>query len=125
VESAHIGKSPDETVEIFTRSDLATKYQIYVCGNQLIHPPALYLAQSFAVGGEPVAMFLKQKLEQTRSDTTVRDIIQVYRAMQYQGTYDVSGDMELIKLLTDKVQAIRNDDWRKYCTEILEEISNA
>lgn len=124
VESVHIGKSPDETIEAFTRSDLETKYRIYVCGNQWVHPPALYLAGSFAVGGEPVATFLKQKLEQTRSDATVRDIVQVYAQMQRQRTYDVSGDLDLVQLLTNKVQAIRNDDWRKYCADILEGISN-
>jgi hypothetical protein len=125
VASALVGKPPGEVIETFTRSDLDTKYQIYVCGNQWIHPPALYLAESFAVGGEAVAPFLKQKLAQTRSDTTVRDIITVYAAMRRQGTYDVRGDVELMKLMGDRVQAIRDEYWRKYCADILDTINNA
>jgi hypothetical protein len=120
-----VSKSPGEVIETFTRSDLGTKYQIYVCGNQWIHPPALYLAESFAVGGEPIATFLKQKLEQTRSDTTVLDVIRVYAEMQRQGTYDVKGDKELMKLMGDRVQAIRDEYWRNYCADILDAISNA
>lgn len=125
VASVLISKSPGDVIETFTRSDLEIKYQIYVCGNQWIHPPALYLAESFAVGGEPVATFLRQKLEQTRSDTTVLDIIRVYAEMQRQGTHDVRGDVELMKLLDDRVQAIRDEYWRKYCAEILGVISDA
>jgi hypothetical protein len=85
----------------------------------------LYLAESFAVGGEAVAPFLKQKLAQTRSDTTVRDIITVYAEMRRQGTYDVRGDVELMKLMGDRVQAIRDEYWRKYCADILDTINNA
>ena len=120
--SQYLSKPSDETIAVFEAADPDTKYRIFICGNQAVEPPRLELATEFAKGGQGVEPFLRQKLAETQDEATIRDILQVYREMQFLGTYDVKADEELMQLLRERVRSIRDSFWREYCAGILTEI---
>src|SRR5262249_4465727 len=79
-------KLPDRIQnEEFLRRDIETRYSIYLCGNQYMHPATQYLAEPFARGGKSVADFLRAKLAQANDDLTVRDIVRVFEEMSRTG----------------------------------------
>ncbi|MDB5932955.1 MAG: hypothetical protein JWQ01_299 [Massilia sp.] len=96
----------------FARLDIERQYLTYLCGNQKIHPPTLYLAESFAKVGAQGVPFLMAKLYLTKSDMTIRDIIYVFAWMQRLKTYNVVTDKLLIGLLWKKTSEIHDDFWR-------------
>lgn len=109
-----------EQIEQFGSYDTKTQYDIFICGNQIIHPPAIYLARPFALEGEKVAKFLKKKLSQTKDDKTVRDIILVFMRMCILNSYDVSSNSELMSLIKDKAERIKDDDWRNVVEKMID-----
>src|SRR5712691_5041715 len=74
----------------FMRLDVEKKYWVYLCGNQFVHPPALYLVEPFARDGPNVVIFLRDKLSRASDDLTIRDIVRLFKEMQRQNTYDVA-----------------------------------
>src|SRR5262245_7788499 len=74
IEFAYFNESPPEVViAVFRQSDLDTKYRLYLCGTQAVHPPAFFLVEEFAKDGERAVDFLEKKLAETSVDATVRD----------------------------------------------------
>ena len=113
-----------EQIEKFGSYDIETQYEIFICGNQTIHPPAIYLARPFALQGEKAADFLKVKLYETKNDHTIRDVILVFETMCVLNTYDVASDSELIRLFKNKTEIIKNDDWRIIVEQMVNRIIN-
>jgi len=101
---------------------LDNQYKIYLCGNQIIHPPTMHLAEPFAQGGAAVAELLTAELSKPNSDANVRDIIMALREMQRLGTYEVARDRALMQLATDSVERMRDKDWQQMANEMLLEI---
>jgi hypothetical protein len=94
----------ERMIQDFTSEDLDHQNQIYICGNQFVRPPALYLAAPFASQGSKAAAFLKYKIQNTLvSDLDLRDILQVFVEMERQQTYDVIADRRLMDLLRSRV----------------------
>jgi hypothetical protein len=107
----------------FARFPVDTQYAIYLCGNQIIHPPAMHLGTPFAAEGGAVVPFLKQKLSQARDDITIRDIVRVFTQMQVQKTYDVIGDRELITLMNSSIAKMRDPGWRQVTQNMIDRMS--
>lgn len=106
----------------FLSHDMDTQYTIYICGNQYMHPPALYLAAPFASQGERAATFLERKLvEHPVDDATVRDILQVFVEMRVQRTYDLKSNEPLLNMLGARVRAIDDPELRANVTALLDE----
>jgi hypothetical protein len=97
--------------EELLRSDIETRYAIYLCGNQYMRPATQYLAEPFARGGKSVADFLRSKLAQANDDLTVRDIVRVFEEMSRSGTYDVANDRELMQLISARAEAMKDAEW--------------
>lgn len=114
--------STKEQIAKFTEYDLENKFSILICGNQVIHPPATYLAGPFARQGADAVTFLRDKLMQSPDDFTVRDIVLVFSEMSKLQTYNVKADKKLIELINSKVGAIKNNDWRKISEDRVREI---
>jgi hypothetical protein len=108
-----------ERMQNFHALGLEKQYAVYICGNRLIHPPAMYLAESFAKEGAAVVPFLMHKLSSTRQDSTVRHIVYVFSEMQHFKTYDVNGDKKLMLLLVTRTAKIENEEWREYTESLL------
>ncbi len=88
-----------EQLKKFSTFSIDDQYSVLICGNQVLHPPALYLAEPFAEKGRIVLDFLKAKLRQATDDLTIRDIIYVFTVMNRQGAHDVVGDGDLMALI--------------------------
>jgi hypothetical protein len=111
-----------ERMQNFRSLDLDKQYAVYICGNRVIHPPALYLAETFAREGAVAVPFLKQKLLATKKDTTVRHIIDVFNQMQYFKTYDVAADTDLMSAIVTRAEKIDNKEWREYTKRNIRQI---
>src|SRR5690349_7961374 len=72
----------DEQVEKFHNYDLSTQYELLIIGNQLIHPPLIFLTREFAKNGAPAVPFLYDKLASAKKEVTVRDIANTLTRMQ-------------------------------------------
>jgi len=101
-----------EQIAKFPKQDLETQFSILICGNQAIHPPAIYLAEPFAQEGSVTVALLKEKLSKPQGDLTVRDIVAVLSEMSRQHTYDVARDVDLMRLVEDHVAAMKDDTWK-------------
>lgn len=112
-----------QRIQEFKTHDIDTQYRIYICGNQALEPPALYLAPQFASGGLPVAALLKGKLAAGVDDPTTRDILQVFVAMAHQHSYDVKNDSVLMQLIETRTRAIRDPQWRTFAEKLVGEIA--
>lgn len=106
-------------MQLFHTFTIEKQYAVYICGNRLIHPPAMYLAESFAKEGAIAVPFLEEKLLATKQDTTVRHITYVFSEMQHFKTYDVNGDKRLMAVLVSRVEKIKNKEWRDYTQSLI------
>ena len=113
---------PSEQIKIFSSYTIEDQYSIYICGNQIFHPPAIYIARPFATQGNLAADFLKTRLLQTKDDLTIRDIVFVFEEMNRQKTYNVRKDGDLMKLIKDRIDGMNNKDWKRTTEEMLQEM---
>lgn len=114
-----------ERIDTFGSYDLGSQYQIFVCGNQMIHPPAIYLDESFAKEGSSAVPLLRKKLIQADDDLTVRDIVLVLAEMNYQHAYNVAKDPGLVKLMVAKVNGMHDQEWKDIAQSKLDKIFRA
>lgn len=75
------------------------------------------LAQS---GGEAVPL-LRQKLEATKSEPTIRDIVMVFEDMQRFETYDIRNDVSLMALIEKRVSEMQGV-WKPMTQDMLGQI---
>jgi hypothetical protein len=118
-------KSLKDRISMFNSYDLNSRYNIYVCGNQFVHPPAIYLASTFASKGADIVSFLKEKLLQSDDDLTVRDIILVFAEMTRLNTYAVSKDFSLMNLINKKLNGMRDAGWKEIVQRNVSEIDGS
>jgi len=119
------GKPPSDRIARFVAADLEKQYAIYICGNQYLEPPATYLAEPFARKGGGTVEFLKDKLSRASDDGTVRDVVLVFKEMSRQRTSNVAGDSELMKVIDDRVAAMKDADWKRLVEQQVKEIRAA
>lgn len=91
---------------------LQDQFNLFLFGNQVRHPPALYLARCFALNGAPAVELLRSKLNVANDDLTVRDIAMLLATIDAMGKYDVAGDTQLITVLKSRVARMRDEGWR-------------
>jgi hypothetical protein len=87
----------------FNRYDMETQYELLIIGNQLVHPPALYLSMEFAKHGQKAIPFLRNKLISSKYDVTVYDLVVIFSEMQRIGSYNVKTDTSLIELIEYRI----------------------
>jgi hypothetical protein len=101
-----------EQQKTFRQHTLQDQLGLFFFGNQVRHPPALYLAQCFALNGAPAVELLRAKLKVESNDLTVRDIAMLLATIDAMGKYDVAGDAQLMAALRSRVTQMRDDGWR-------------
>jgi hypothetical protein len=109
----YFGKPNKDYVRQFQNYDIESQYAIYICGNQIVHPPAIYLAKAFAMEGKEVVDFLSAKLINAKDDLTIRDIILVFRYMHWLKTYDVLGDKHLVDHIIESSERVQDEEWKR------------
>jgi hypothetical protein len=102
-----------ERLAAFPQYKFEEQYAIYLYGNQVQHPPAIYLADPFAAEGKSVVRPLSSRLMAATDDLTIRDLVMVFSAMSRQKSYDVTGDQQLMNLLKDSAGRMKDVDWRR------------
>jgi hypothetical protein len=112
VVDAFYEKSLKERISDFPRYSFEERYAIYLYGNQVQHPPAIYLADPFAAQGKSIVLLLSDRLRAATDDLTIRDIVMVFSAMGRAKTYDVAGDEQLMKLLEGSAKRMKDRDWK-------------
>ncbi|MBF0523955.1 MAG: hypothetical protein HQK56_02525 [Deltaproteobacteria bacterium] len=106
------------------------QYAIFICGNQYIHPPTIYMSELFAIyvaklfakEGNRIVAFLKMKLLEANDDLTIRDLILVFSEMSRLKTYDVASDDELMRLMFERVEGMKSIGWKEITLRMLAEI---
>ena len=111
----------DERIKQFQEYDSETQYKLLIIGNQLVHPPALYLVDEFAKKGKSIVPFLRSKLAAAKLEVTVRDIVAVFSAMQRFGSYEVKDDASLMALIKERIAAMQGQ-WKPVTQHMFEEI---
>lgn len=111
-----------ERMTHFSLYEAHDQLRIFICGNQTLHPPAIYLSGAFAQQGEVAVPVLKEGLAEAQDDLTIRDILLVFREMQRRRTYDVAGDPDLVQLISSKAASVKDPDWRRVSTRYRDEI---
>lgn len=111
----------DKRVIEFGKLDIETQYCIFLYGNQVIHPPAIYLATEFAKQPS-ILPFLTNKLKETKDDLTIRDIVYVISELERMKLYAVGRDKNLMVLLNYKANEMKSEGWRKLTIETLNDL---
>ena len=113
----------DQVAE-FATFPLEKQYKVFICGNQVVHPPAIYLAEPFARGGRATVDLLKLKLAKASDDVTINDITVVFAEIASQRTYHVARDVELMRTIRTKIDGMKNERWKRISTERLNRITS-
>jgi DNA topoisomerase IA len=113
VVDAFYAKSLKERISTFPRYSFDDQYAIYLFGNQVQHPPAIYLADPFAARGQSIVLALSDRLKAATYDLTIRDIVMVFSAMSRDKTYNVVGDERLMKLLRESAKRMKKSGWKQ------------
>jgi hypothetical protein len=111
--------------ELFANNGIEQRYVIYLCANQYTHPPRLEVADFLADGGAVAAVFLREKLQLTTDDLTVRDITRAFQIMKSRGTFDARRDFGLMHLLEEKIAVMKRPGWKAVVEDMYREIARA
>ncbi len=95
-----------DQVKQFKTYAIEEQYELFEFGNQVVHPPAIYLAEPFAQRGPSVVPFLVKKLKDSGSGAEVRDIALVFSELNDGKLYDFLADPGPINLLEQKASSL-------------------
>lgn len=116
--------STSEQLNEFKNHNLEEQYDLFLFGNQTIHPPAIYLARSFAEQGSIIVPFLKTKLESTHDEATIRDITAIFSELSSLRLYNFQSDFGLMDLLEQKANSMQGI-WKETTLKMISEIRSA
>jgi hypothetical protein len=102
-----------ERLASFNEYPIDQQYAIYLYGNQVLHPPALYLADALAANGQTIVAPLSDRLAASENDQTIRDLVMVFSAMNRLKSYDVARDASLMRRLTEATARMRETEWKR------------
>lgn len=97
---------------------------LFFFGNQVRHPPAIYLADCFALNGASAVELLRSKIEEADSDLMVRDIVTLLATIDEMRQYDVAGDAQLMAALKTRAAQMKDSGWRDLAEEYIANIGH-
>ena len=112
----------EEMREEFRKLDLETQYAVFRYGMDTREPPAMGLASLFAERGEGAVRLVRVRLSTDEDDVGVRDAIILVLRLKTRGTYDVTGDAQLMTLLKAKTDRMVRREVRLNWEELLREL---
>jgi hypothetical protein len=113
----------NEQVRKFHEYDVETQYELVIVGNQIVHPPAIYLTEEFAKQGRAIVPFLRSRLMTAKREVTVRDIVAILAEMDRLRLYEVGNDASLMAVVEERTAAMRGQ-WKPVTQRMVEEIRN-
>lgn len=114
--------SDNKQISAFGSYNVEQQYEIYICGNQKVHPPAIYLAWLFSREGETIVEFLRKKLEAAHGDMTIYNIILVYNYMNRDKIYNVADNSELMLSIETAAKRVEDDFFRGMSEQAVNQI---
>lgn len=111
----------NQQAQTFRRRSLEDQLDLFFFGNQIHHPPAIYLAPCFALNGPPAVKLLRSKLDTQPDDLSLRDIAALLGMIDMMGQYDVAGDKQLVAVLSSRIARMKDQNWRQTAED---EVSN-
>jgi hypothetical protein len=118
-------RSLKERISTFPQYSFEDQYAIFLYGNQVQHPPAIYLTDPFAAQGKGIVLPLSDRLRDATDDLTIRDIVMVFSAMSRAKTYDVAGDGRLMTLLRWAAKRMKDSDWKALVEKEISTVQSA
>ena len=116
---------PVETrVDRLRQYSLEDQFKIFTYGMHHWHPPARTLATPIAERGATAIPFLSNQLEADTDSARVGDFLEIFERMTSLKTYDLKSDDRLMSLLEERVDRIKDPEWRRICRKNLNEIKN-
>ena len=116
--------STSEQIRRFQGYDLEIRYELLVVGNQIVHPPAIYLVQEFAKQGPSAIPFLQSKLAQAKEEASIRDIVAILAEMHRLKSYDESINTSMKALVENRVSSMQGQ-WKPVTQRMLQEIGGS
>ena len=113
-----------QQLEKFAKYDIETQYHLLVVGNQIVHPPAIYLVHEFAKRGSSVIPLLSHELAKAKEEATIRDIVAVLAEMRYLNAYDATADAGLIALVDARIASMRGQ-WKPIAQRLRRELGDS
>lgn len=114
-------QSTDAQAKAFREYDLRTQFELLIVGNQIVHPPAMYLVTEFAKQGSAAIPFLRDRLASTKKEVTVRDVVAILAEMHRLRSYEASNDASLMELVEVRVSGMQGQ-WKDITQSMVEEI---
>ena len=110
-----------EQIRKFKNFGVDEQYSLFLYGNQVMHPPALYLARPFALNGLKAIPFLEAKLLATKSELTIRDISKLVLEIATLNQCDFPYDSDLVALLSKRANAM-GGIWKNVTLQTISDI---
>lgn len=116
--------STSEQLKAFKNYSVEEQYDLFLFGNQAVHPPAIYLVRLFSEKGAEIVPFLKSKLINARDRATIRDITSILSELSYLKLCNVQGDAGLLNVLEQKANSMQGI-WKDTTIKMVAEIRSA
>lgn len=116
--------STSEQLRRYHGYDIEIRYELLVVGNQIVHPPAIYLVQEFAKQGPSAIPFLQSKLEQAKEEASIRDIVAILVEMHRLKLYDETINKSLKALVENRANSMRGQ-WKPVTQRMLQEMRDS
>lgn len=101
---------------------LEQQWQIFLYGNQVIHPPTTGLALPIAKQGKPALDYILKQLEHPKHELDFRDSMVVFERMQQGGYYDICSDATAMEVIRHNESRISHSGWRDVYKQMLEDL---
>ncbi len=109
-----------------TQQPIQDQYRLYLYAVQVIHPPLLRYADPIAHRGEAAVPFLLEQLKQTNNESTVSDIVYLFKRMADLNIYYADDNQALWLYLVSRAKPyVVTDGWPPIALTLLVDIQEA
>ena len=115
-------KAPIERQRGFRERPLSAQVELYLLAATKLKPPDRSLAPILASNGRAAVPVLRAALESQREDRRKADLLYVFLEMQEGHYYDVAGDEELMTILRQHVDSMKDGEPKSWSRGYLEGI---
>ncbi|MDR6644514.1 hypothetical protein J2X57_003757 [Luteibacter sp. 1214] len=118
------GRTYVQRMSEFRNYRVDTQLELFFYGNQVIHPPATYLASCFAMNGPSGVRVIRRRLSGHLTTLEMRDIALLLETMQAMGTYSVRDDETLMAAIEKSVSEVAEGGWKESIDGMVEQIKS-
>ena len=108
---------PDTRLQRMEQLPLARQWQIYLYGQQAIHPPLMHLAIPLARQGKVAADYVLEQLPTSRNDTDHLNGLFIFEMMRWRQHFNVCEEAGYLERLKSGGTRIRSEDVKKLYAE--------